>query len=174
MQDEIRNPYLLEFLDLKDEYDESDLEEALVCHLEWFLLELGAGFTFVARQKRIRIGDEWYRIDLLLFHRRLRCLVVVDLKIGKFTHADAGQMNLYLNYVRENMIKTGENDPVGLIFCSATNEAVVHYAMGGIKANVFASHYLTDLPDPETLRQEILTTQHALETRAAMKGSDRG
>lgn len=174
VQDEVRDPYLLEFLDLKDEYNESELEEALVRHLEWFLLELGAGFTFVARQKRIRIGDEWYRIDLLLFHRRLRCPVVIDLKIGKFTHADAGQMNLYLNYVREHMMEPGENDPVGLILCSAKNDAVVHYAMGGIKAKVFASHYLTDLPDPETLRQEIVTTQHALETRAAMKGSTHG
>ena len=174
VQDEIRDPCLLEFLDLKDEYSEGDLEEALVRHLEWFLLELGGGFTFVARQKRIRIGDEWYRIDLLLFHRRLRCLVVIDLKLGKFTHADAGQMNLYLNYVRENMLEPGENEPVGLILCSAKNDAVVHYAMGGIKANVFASHYLIDLPDPETLRQEILTTQHALETRAAMKGPGRG
>ncbi len=174
VQDEIRDPCLLEFLDLKDEYSESDLEEALVQHLEWFLLELGAGFTFVARQKRIRIGDEWYRFDLLLFHRRLRCLMVIDLKIGKFTHADAGQMNLYLNYVRENMMEPGENDPVGLILCSAKNDAVVHYAMGGIKANVFASHYLTDLPDPETLRREILTTQHAIETRAAMKGLEHG
>ena len=111
VQDEIRDPYLLEFLDLKDEYSESDLEEALVRHLEWFLLELGAGFTFVARQKRIRIGDEWYRIDLLLFHRRLRCLVVIDLKIGKFTHADAGQMNLYLNYVRRTHDGAGRERP---------------------------------------------------------------
>ena len=174
VQDEIRDPYLLEFLNLKDEYSESELEEALVRHLEWFLLELGHGFTFVARQKRIRIGDEWYRIDLLLFHRRLRCLVVIDLSLGKFTHADAGQMNLYLNYVREHLMEPGENEPVGLILCSAKNDAVVHYAMGGIKANVFASHYLTTLPDPETLRQEILMTQHALETRAAMKGPDHG
>jgi predicted nuclease of restriction endonuclease-like (RecB) superfamily len=174
MEDEVRDPYLLEFLNLKDEYSESDLEEALVRHLETFLLELGAGFTFVARQKRIRIGDEWYRIDLLLFHRRLRCLVVIDLKIGKFTHADAGQMNLYLNYVREHMLEPGENDPVGLILCSAKNDAVVHYAMGGIKAKAFASHYLTALPDPETLRQEILTTQHALATRAAAKGCNHG
>ncbi len=165
LQDEVRDPYLLEFLNLKDEYSESELEEALVRHLETFLLELGAGFTFVARQKRIRIGDEWYRIDLLLFHRRLRCLVVIDLKIGKFTHADAGQMNLYLNYTREHMMEPGENDPVGLILCSAKNDAVVHYAMGGIKAKVFASHYLTALPDPETLRQEIVTTQRAIEAR---------
>lgn len=167
LEEELRDPYLLEFLNLKDEYSESELEEALVRHLESFLLELGAGFTFVARQKRIRVGDEWYRIDLLLFHRRLRCLVVIDLKIGKFTHADAGQMNLYLNYVREHMMEAGENEPVGLILCSAKNDAVVHYAMGGIKAKVFASQYLTALPDPETLRQEILSTKHALETRAA-------
>jgi predicted nuclease of restriction endonuclease-like (RecB) superfamily len=165
LQDEVRDPYLLEFLNLKDEYSESELEEALVRHLETFLLELGAGFTFVARQKRIRIGDEWYRIDLLLFHRRLRCLVVIDLKIGKFTHADAGQMNLYLNYTREHMMEPGENDPVGLILCSAKNDAVVRYAMGGIKAKVFASHYLTALPDPETLRREIVATQRAIEAR---------
>ncbi len=165
LREEIRDPYLLEFLNLKDEYSESDLEEAIIHHLEWFLLELGAGFTFVARQKRIRIGDEWYRIDLLLYHRRLRCLVVIDLKIGKFTHADAGQMNLYLNYVREHLIEPDENEPVGLILCSAKNDAVVHYAMGGIKANVFASRYMTDLPDEETLRREILITQRAVRAR---------
>lgn len=164
-REEIRDPYLLEFLNLKDEYSESELEEAIIHHLEWFLLELGAGFTFVARQKRIRIGDEWYRIDLLLFHRRLRCLVVIDLKLGKFTHADAGQMNLYLNYAREHLMEPGESEPVGLILCSAKNDAVVHYAMGGIKANVFASRYMTDLPDEETLRTEILSTQRAVMAR---------
>ena len=148
-----------------DTTSENDLEEAIIRHLEWFLLELGTGFTFVARQKRIRVGDEWYRIDLLLFHRKLKCLVIIDLKIGKFTHADAGQMNLYLNYVREHLIEQGESEPVGLILCSAKNEAVVHYAMGGIKAKVFASHYLTNLPNEETLRQEILKTQRLLETR---------
>jgi predicted nuclease of restriction endonuclease-like (RecB) superfamily len=168
-EDEVRDPYLLEFLNLKDEYSESELEEALVRHLEWFLLELGNGFTFVARQKRIRIGDEWYRMDLLFFHRRLKCLVVIDLKIGKFTHADAGQMNLYLNYAREHMMESGENEPIGLILCSAKNDAVVHYAMGGIKARVFSSNYLTALPDEETLRQEILTTQRKLQTRRKEK-----
>lgn len=165
LEDEVRDPYLLEFLNLKDEYSESELEETIIRHLEWFLLELGTGFTFVAKQKRIRIGDEWYRLDLLLFHRRLKCLVVIDLKIGKFSHADAGQMNLYLNYVREHLMEPGENEPVGLILCSAKNEAVVHYAMGGIKAKVFASHYLTNLPDEEALRREILTTQRAIRAR---------
>jgi predicted nuclease of restriction endonuclease-like (RecB) superfamily len=87
---EIRDPFVLEFLNLKDEYSESDLEDALIADLEHFLLELGNDFTFIARQRRLRVGTEWYRVDLLLFHRRLRCLIVVDLKIGKFTHADAG------------------------------------------------------------------------------------
>ncbi len=165
-QDEVRSPYILEFLDLRDEYSESELEASLIRHLESFLLELGAGFTFVARQKRIRVGDEWYRIDLLLFHRRLKCLVVIDLKIGKFTHADAGQMNLYLNYVREHLSEPNENEPVGLILCSEKNDAVVHYAMGGIQAKVFASRYLTVLPDADTLRREIQETKRAFETKA--------
>ena len=165
LRDHIRDPYLLEFLDLKDEYSETDLEDAIVRHLESFLLELGAGFTFVARQKRIRIGDEWYRIDLLLYHRALRCLVVVDLKLGRFSHADAGQMNLYLNYAREHLMGPDEHEPVGLILCSAKNDAVVHYAMGGINANVFASRYLTVLPDPEALRREINAAQRAFRGR---------
>lgn len=161
-EDEIRDPYLLEFLNLKDEYSESELEEALIEHLEAFLLELGAGFTFVARQKRIRVGGEWYRIDLLLFHRRLKCLVVIDLKLGKFTHADAGQMSLYLTYAKQHLTEPGENDPVGIILCSGKDDAVVEYAMGGISARVFASKYLTQLPDAETLRKEIETTRRAL------------
>jgi predicted nuclease of restriction endonuclease-like (RecB) superfamily len=169
VQEELRDPYLLEFLNLKDEYSETDLEEALIRHLEWFLLELGAGFTFVARQKRIRVGDTWYRIDLVLFHRGLRALVLVDLKTGPFSHEDAGQMNLYLNYAREHLVMAGEADPVGLILCSDKNDAVVHYATGGIATHVFTSKYLTHLPDTETLRQEILTTQRALALRATMK-----
>jgi len=172
-RDEIRDPYVLEFLDLKDEYSETDLEEALIRHLEAFLLELGTGFTFVARQKRLRIDDEWYRIDLLLFHRVLRCLVVIDLKTGKFTHADAGQMSLYLNYAREHMMLPGEGDPVGLILCREKSDAVVRYATGGINAQVFASKYLTRLPDEETLRREILETQRQLEAHARPGGAAR-
>jgi predicted nuclease of restriction endonuclease-like (RecB) superfamily len=170
VQDELRDPYLLEFLDLKDEYSESELEEALIRHLEWFLLEMGAGFTFVARQKRIRVGDSWYRIDLLLYHRGLRCLVVIDLKTGAFTHADAGQMNLYLNYAKRHLTLPDEADPVGIILCSKKDDAVVEYATGDIRAKVFASKYLTNLPDKETLRQEILNTQRALAAHKAAKG----
>jgi predicted nuclease of restriction endonuclease-like (RecB) superfamily len=164
-EEEIRDPYLLEFLDLKDEYSETELEDALIRHLEWFLLELGAGFTFVARQKRIRVGGTWYRMDLLLYHRGLRCLVVLDLKTGAFSHADAGQMNLYLNYAREHLSMPGESDPIGIILCSDKDDAVVKYATGGIRARVFASKYLTYLPDEETLRREILRTQRAIEAR---------
>jgi predicted nuclease of restriction endonuclease-like (RecB) superfamily len=96
-EEELKDPLVLEFLGLKDEYSESELEEALVLRLEQFLLELGNDFTFIGRQRRLRVGNAWYRIDLLFFHRALRCLVVIDLKIGAFTHADAGQMHLYLN-----------------------------------------------------------------------------
>jgi predicted nuclease of restriction endonuclease-like (RecB) superfamily len=123
-EEEIKDPYVLEFLGLKDEYSESDLEEALIQRLEHFLLELGDDFTFVGRQKRLRIGREWYRIDLVFFHRKLKCLVVIDLKVGKFTHADAGQMHLYLNYAREHWTYKGENPPVGLILCAEKDAAV--------------------------------------------------
>jgi hypothetical protein len=109
-------------------------------------------------------------MDLVLFHRLLRCLVIIDLKIGEFTHADAGQMNLYLNYARDHLMMPDEAEPVGLILCSEKDDAVVHYAMGGIQAKVFASRYLTVLPDEETLRREILKTKHALEMRAAARG----
>jgi predicted nuclease of restriction endonuclease-like (RecB) superfamily len=112
-EDAIKDPLVLEFLGLKDEYSESNLEEALIREIETLLLELGGDFTFVGRQKRLRIGDVWYRIDLLFFHRRLRCLVVIDLKLGKFTHADAGQMQLYLSYAREHWTNPGENPPRG-------------------------------------------------------------
>jgi predicted nuclease of restriction endonuclease-like (RecB) superfamily len=169
----IRDPYVLEFLNLKDEYSESDLEDAIIDNLQHFLLEMGTGFTFVARQKRVRIGDTWFRMDLVLFHRVLRSLVVIDLKIGRFTHADSGQMNLYLNYAKENMTVPGENLLVGLILCSEKDNAVVHYATGGINAQVFASEYLTKLPDEATLRRRILEAQHALATRAAAKGMSR-
>ena len=165
VEEVVRDPYLLEFLDLKDEYSENDLEEALIRHLEWFLLEMSTGFTFVARQKRIRVGNTWYRIDLLLYHRALRCLVIVEFKTGAFNHADAGQMNLYLNFAKERMTLPDEADPIGIILCSEKDDAVVKYATGGILTQVFASKYLHVLPDPERLREEILRTQKALNQR---------
>jgi predicted nuclease of restriction endonuclease-like (RecB) superfamily len=174
VQEEIRDPYLLEFLSLKDEYSETGLEEALIRHLEWFLLEMGTGFAFVARQKRIRIGDTWYRIDLLLFHRGLRCLVVLDLKTAAFTHADAGQMNLYLNYAKEHLKMPGEADPVGLILCSDKNDAVVKYSTGGINTQVFASRYLTRLPDESLILAELERTRKLLDHRIPSSGEKKG
>ncbi len=164
-EEEIKDPYVLEFLNLKDEYSESDLEKALIRHLETFLLELGGDFCFIGRQKRLRIGDEWYRVDLVFFHRRLRCLVVIDLKIGKFTHADAGQMHLYLNYARERWVHEGENPPVGLILCAQKDEAVARYALEGLPNKVMASEYRTALPDEKELVAEIRRTQSILKVR---------
>ena len=152
---EIKDPFVLEFLDLKDEYSESDLEEALIQRMADFLLELGSDFCFVGRQRRLRVGNEWFRIDLLFFHRRLRCLVIIDLKIGQFTHADVGQMHLYLNYAREHWIHPGENPPVGLILCSEKDEALAKYALDGLPSKVMAAEYRAALPDEESLAREI-------------------
>jgi predicted nuclease of restriction endonuclease-like (RecB) superfamily len=162
----VRDPYVLEFLNLADEYGEGELEEAIVRNLEAFLVELGRGFTLVARQRKIRVDSQWYKIDLLLFHRRLRCLVVIDLKIGAFTHADAGQMNLYLNYAKEHLTEEGENAPIGLILCSEKSDTVVRYALGGINATVFASEYLTMLPAEDELRAAVERARLAFATRA--------
>lgn len=164
-EEEIKDPMILEFLNLKDEYSESVLEEALIRHLEAFLLELGTDFTFVARQKRLRVGNEWYRIDLVFFHRRLKCLVLIDLKLGKFTHADAGQMNLYLNYAREHWTHRDENPPVGLILCARKDEAVAHYALGNLTNKVLASRYKLQLPSPKSLAHEIKAERRRLEHR---------
>jgi predicted nuclease of restriction endonuclease-like (RecB) superfamily len=154
-EDEIKDPYILEFLGLKDEYSESQLEEALIKYLEHFLLELGIGFAFVARQKRITLEGSHYRLDLFLYHRILRCLVAIDLKIGDFTHVDAGQMNLYLNYLRAKERLPGENDPVGIILCTDKKKTVVEYALGGMSNKIFASKYRLQLPDPEVLKTEV-------------------
>jgi predicted nuclease of restriction endonuclease-like (RecB) superfamily len=166
IEEEIKSPYILEFLNLRDDYAESDLEDALVRHLEAFLLELGNDFTFVARQKKIRVGKQWYRIDLLLFHRRLRCLFIFDLKLGRFTHADAGQMNMYVNYAAEHLTLPEENPPVGLVLCSEHDEAVARYSMGNLRNKILAAQYKLALPDPRRLEKEIEKTRRMLESPA--------
>ena len=168
----IRDPYVLEFLGLKDEYSESELEESLIQHLETFLLELGGDFCFMGRQRRLRMGDAWYRVDLLFFHRRLRCLVIIDLKLGKFTHADAGQMHAYLNYAKENWVSGGENPPVGLILCAQKNEAVARYALEGLPNKVMAAEYRTTLPAEAVLASEIERTRKMLESPSRMSGEN--
>jgi predicted nuclease of restriction endonuclease-like (RecB) superfamily len=165
-EEEIRQPLVLEFLKLRDEYSESDLEDALIRHLETFLLELGNDFAFVGRQRRLRIDDEWLRVDLLFFHRRLRCLVIIDLKLGRFSHADAGQMNVYLNYAREHWSLPGENPPVGIILCSGKSEALVRYATDSLPNKMLVHEYLTALPDEKLLSVELEKTRRQLETRS--------
>jgi predicted nuclease of restriction endonuclease-like (RecB) superfamily len=168
-EEEIKDPFVLEFLNLKDEYSESELEEALIKHLESFLLELGEDFAFVGRQKRLRIGDQWFRVDLLFFHRRLHCLMVIDLKIGKFTHADAGQMHMYLNYAREHWTHPDENPPVGLILCAEKDAAVAHYALEGLANKVLAAEYRMTLPDEKTIAAEVEQTRKTLEGHKSVK-----
>jgi predicted nuclease of restriction endonuclease-like (RecB) superfamily len=169
-EEEIKNPVVLEFLGLKDEYSESELEEALIRHLEAFLLELGGDFTFVGRQKRLRIGDQWFRVDLVFFHRRLRCLIIIDLKLDEFTHADAGQMHMYLNYARHHWTHPDENPPVGLILCAKKNAAVAQYALEGLPNKILATEYRTTLPDEQTLSAELERTRNILEGRRSLKG----
>lgn len=168
-EEEIKDPLMLEFLGLKDEYSESQLEEALIQHLESFLLELGGDFAFVGRQRCLRIGAEWYRVDLLFFHRRLRCLVIIDLKLGKFTHADAGQMHLYLNYVREHWARPDENPPVGLILCAQKDSSLAHYALENLPNKVLAAEYKVTLPAEKMLVAEIDRTRKVLEARGGIR-----
>ncbi|WP_431227605.1 PDDEXK nuclease domain-containing protein [Burkholderia contaminans] len=163
--DAIKDPYVLEFLDLKDEYSESDLEGALIERLEDLLIELGEEFAFVGRQRRLRIDQTWYRVDLLFFHRRLRCLVIVDLKLGSLTHADVGQMHLYCNYAKAHWTLPDENPPVGLILCADKGHALARYALEGLPTKVMAANYRTVLPDAELLQRELENTRRMLESR---------
>lgn len=155
--DVIRNPYILEFLGLeeKTEYSESELEQAILTHLQKFLIELGTGFCFEARQKRITFDNTHYRIDLVFYHRILKSHVLIDLKIGKFNHADAGQMNVYLNYFKENEMTEGDNLPIGIILCGDKNDTLVKYATTGMDDQLFVSKYLVRLPDKKVLENFI-------------------
>ena len=153
----IRNPLILEFLGLeeKSEYSEADLEQAILTHLQKFLMELGTGFCFEARQKRITFDNTHYRIDLVFYHRILKCHVLIDLKIGKFTHADAGQMSLYLNYYEAEEMADGDNPPIGIILCADKNDLLVKYTTANKNDQLFVSKYLVNLPDKKILEEFI-------------------
>lgn len=168
-QSAIRDPFILEFLNLKDEYSETDLEDALIDHLAEFLLELGDDFTFLARQRRLRIDDSWYRVDLTLYHRTLHCLVLVDLKLGRYSYRDAGQMTLYLNYARHNWAKPGENPPVGLILCAEKGADEARYSLEGLPNPVLAAEYKLVLPDEELIARELARTRVELEARGSRR-----
>jgi len=149
----IRNPYVLEFLGLeeKSEYSETELEQQILNHLQKFLIELGTGFCFEARQKRITFDNKHLRMDLVFYHRILKCHVLIDLKVNEFDYADAGQMNVYLNYYRENEMMEGDNPPIGIILCANKNDTLVKYATSGMDENLFVSKYLLKLPDKKLL-----------------------
>ena len=156
-EDIFRDPYMLDFLGLKErsQYVETDLEQAIIDHLQTFLLEMGRGFCFEARQKRITFDNTHYRIDLVFYHRLLRCHVLLDLKMGKFTAGDAGQMHMYLNYFKENEAGEGDNPPIGIILCTDKSETLVKYATSGLAQPVFVSNYVTNLPTEKELQKII-------------------
>ena len=149
----LKTPYIFEFVGLKEnkDYLESDLEKALLSHLTEFLLELGRGFSFVASQQRIKIGTEYYYPDLIFFNRLAKCFVIIDLKIGKLTHQDIGQMQMYVNYYKKTQMIDGENEPIGILLCADKDDAVVEMTLGDNVKNVYASKYLTYLPTKEEL-----------------------
>jgi len=149
-----RDPYFLDFLGLKDRYSEKDLETSIIVELQRFITELGSDFAFLARQKRITIDNRDYYIDLLFFHRRLKCLVAIDLKIGEFEAGFKGQMELYLRYLEKYEQVEGENTPIGLILCTGKNQEHVEL-MQLSKSNIRVAEYLTVLP-PKKLLQEKL------------------
>ena len=164
-EDIIRDPYVLEFLGLnpKDDFYESDLEDALITHLQKFLLELGRGFSFVARQKRITFDGRHFRIDLVFYNYILKCFVLIDLKIGDLTHQDLGQMQMYVHYYERELMNEGDNPPIGIVLCADKSESVVKYTLPENETQIFASKYKLYLPSEEELSQELQREYRALE-----------
>jgi predicted nuclease of restriction endonuclease-like (RecB) superfamily len=153
----IRDPYIFEFLGIKprEVMSESQLEDELISKLEKFLLELGYGFCFEARQKRILIGDEHFFVDVVFYHRILKCHVLIELKLEPFTHENIGQLNTYVSWYKQNMMSEGDNPPVGILLCTAKNHALVEYALAGMDNSLFVSKYLLELPKKEEMQAFI-------------------
>ena len=151
----IKSPYIYEFLGLKDKdiVEEADLEEALINHLEEFMLELGNGFCFESRQKRILVDDDYFFCDLVFYHRILKCHVLIDLKAAKIKYDDISQMNLYLSYYRHNIMQKDDNPPVGILMCTEAGKELVKYATEGIDENLFVQKYKLNLPDEKQLTE---------------------
>ncbi|MCD4790165.1 MAG: PDDEXK nuclease domain-containing protein [Bacteroidales bacterium] len=155
--DILKNPFTFEFLGLpyREVLEESELEQALIDNLQQFLLELGNGFCFEARQKRILIGGEYYYIDLVFYHRILRCHILVDLKVDDFSHEYAGQLNTYVNYYKKEIKQKSDRNPVGILLCTGSNNALVEYATAGMNKNLFISEYMINLPSEKELKDFI-------------------
>ena len=165
-EDIIRDPYVLEFLGLSpnDDFYESDLEQALITHLQKFLLGLGRGFSFVARQKRITFDGRHFRIDLVFYNYILKCFVLIDLKIGDLTHQDLGQMQMYVHYYERELMNEGDNPPIGIVLCADKSDAVVRYTLPEGETQVFASKYKLYLPTEEELLKELKKEYQAMES----------
>lgn len=176
----VRDPYVFEFLGLKarEVMSESHLEEQLTDKLQEFLLELGHGFCFEARQKRITIGGEYFFVDLVFYHRILKCHVLVELKLEPFCHENIGQLNTYVNWYRRNMMTEGDNPPVGILLCTDKNHALVEYALAGMDNNLFVSKYLLELPRKEDMQVFIEEQTRELvqgrKTKVQGQGGDDG
>ena len=172
ISDLIRDPYVLEFTGLAERprYHESDLEQALLDHLQSFLIELGTGFCLEARQKRITVGNEHDWVDLVFYHRRLRCHLLIDLKVRAFRHGDVGQMNFYLNWWQANALEKGDQPPVGLILCTDKDSVKVEYATAGLDRKLFVSRYQVALPKPEELRRLLEADRALLEQGRSRRG----
>ena len=155
---QIRQPFTFEFLGLKAQeiVDEHDLEDALITHLQEFILELGKGFCFEARQKRIIIDDEYYYPDLVFYNRILHCGVIIELKNEEFSHENLGQLNAYVSYYKENEMQPGDNPPVGILLCTRKGKKMVEYALAGMDNQLFVSTYMLQLPDKKTLEDFLL------------------
>ncbi len=155
---DIRQPFTFEFLglDVKDTYTEKDLENSLLAHLEDFLLELGKGFCFEARQKRIIIDDEYYFADLVFYHRILHCNVICELKNDEFKHEYLGQLNAYVSYYKENEMHEGDNPPIGILLCTKSGKKMVEYAIAGMSNQLFVSTYMLQLPDKSSLESFLI------------------
>jgi len=169
----IRDPYIFEFLGIKpkEAMREADLEDGLLDKLEEFLLELGNGFCFEARQKRILVGDTHGFVDLVFYHRILKCHVLVDLKIEGFSHENIGQLNTYVSWYRAHMMSAGDNPPVGILLCTAKDHALVEYAIAGMDNQLFVSKYQLELPKPEDIRAFIERERFLLEGDAESRGT---
>jgi predicted nuclease of restriction endonuclease-like (RecB) superfamily len=172
-QDAIKDPVFLEFLGLPEppSLRESDLEQAIITHLASFMLELGKGFTFVARQQRITFDGDHYFVDLVFYNILLRCYVLLDLKVGKLTHQDIGQMQMYVNYYERERLNPGDNPPVGVLLCSRKSDAVVRYTLPETQKRIFASEYRLVLPSETVLAAEI-ERERAFVEAARLRGSD--
>ena len=164
-EDIIRDPYVLEFLGFSDDaaFRESDLEQALISHLQKFLLELGRGFAFAARQKRITFDGRHFYIDLVFYNYLMRCFVLIDLKTDDLTHQDLGQMQMYVNYYTRELMNEGDNPPIGIVLCADKSDSIVEYTLPEDNDQVFAAKYLPYLPSKEELARELSAEYCALD-----------